>query len=722
MMRRLGILLLGVCALLGEVRTAFGQGYQATDLGTLGGPTARARALNNDGRVVGRSSTLTGRTHAFEYVDVAGVPWDMGVPLGGRGSGAQDVNDLDVIVGHSGMPGKVRHAIAIGGEVFLAGTDLGTLGGPNSGASAINNRGWVTGNADLPVGVEHAFLVHAYGDTSDPLEIPDLDAAGISDSILVPDSFTIADVNVSLEIDHTWIGDLCVTLTAPGGAPSVALVQRPGAEVLGDPCHLENPFGCWSVNLSVILDDEGSGGPIEFLCGPDPELPTPGSPPNYQPNEALSLFAGMDAAGEWTLTVSDNAGFDRGTLVRWSLHFMEDLGALQPGGNSAGLGINESGIVSGVSTVPGGAMDPCIFFPGPFILDLGTFGGIRGAANDINDDGMVVGYADDEFGAAMAFQWFNEVDGKIPLGTLGGAISVATAVNAQGTICGFSTLGFDAREEESVVPHHAFVYVDGGMIDIHPPEFVSSEAYDINDHGVIVGVGVDVLGNAHALRWCPVAHLVAATYVCDDTLPRIGHNVLRYFFDAPITVPAPGEIQIRELLPAGVIGDTDYSEWFNISVTHVPELLGPDLWVLRLEEDGCRQGTCDFAPFGPACIGGLDDGQPCGSVLTDEHWYAVMNDGWWCGAPDFKIDYAVVYGDASNDWVNQFSDLSVINVNMSPLHETPDDSRYDINTFGGVSFADLSATFASLGSSVLPSKPEGHECFPDVPPPPEPGP
>ena len=37
--------------------------------------------------------------------------------------------------------------------------------------------------------------------------IPDDDASGASDSILVPDGGSLTDVTVSITINHTWVGD-----------------------------------------------------------------------------------------------------------------------------------------------------------------------------------------------------------------------------------------------------------------------------------------------------------------------------------------------------------------------------------------------------------------------------------------------------------------------------------------------------------------------------------
>lgn len=150
-------------------------------------------------------------------------------------------------------------------------------------------------------------------EASPGLAIPDNEPSGVFHNIIVPDSFTIGDVNIDLSVTHTWVGDLSVSVTH--GGESVFIIDRPGEPDLGT-------FGCDQDNYDgIILDDEGADS-IEDQCSANLT-----SPPNYIPNNPLSVFDGMDAAGPWTIVISDSAGFDTGTLDTWSLHIA------QPGPN-----------------------------------------------------------------------------------------------------------------------------------------------------------------------------------------------------------------------------------------------------------------------------------------------------------------------------------------------------------------------------------------------------
>jgi len=81
----------------------------------------------------------------------------------------------------------------------------------------------------------------------------------------------------------------------------------------------------------------------------------------------------------------------------------------------------------------------------------------------------------------------------VDLGTLGGPEnqSEATAVNDRGEVVGWST------PDTNCTCVHAFRWANGKMTDLMP----LLRADDINDHGVIVGLGVTDTGANHAFRW-----------------------------------------------------------------------------------------------------------------------------------------------------------------------------------------------------------------------------
>lgn len=128
----------------------------------------------------------------------------------------------------------------------------------------------------------------------------------ITTTIYVSNSFTIADLDVMLDISHTWVGDLQVQLTSPSST-TVMLIDRVGRPPAAVSC------GSSSNNINTTLDDESPNGPVENAYPP--------TGASYTPENPLSAFDGENSRGVWTLTVIDNVQWDTGTLNSWGLIF-----------------------------------------------------------------------------------------------------------------------------------------------------------------------------------------------------------------------------------------------------------------------------------------------------------------------------------------------------------------------------------------------------------------
>ncbi len=135
--------------------------------------------------------------------------------------------------------------------------------------------------------------------------IPDNSAAGLDSGGNLASTGTLTDLDVSLNVTHTWVGDLIATLTHEDTGTTAVFYDRPGVPA--------STFGCSGNDIDATFDDEAAT-PVEDECQ---NLPAIGG--TFSPSNPLSVFDGEDLAGTWTLNISDNAGADTGQLNEWCL-------------------------------------------------------------------------------------------------------------------------------------------------------------------------------------------------------------------------------------------------------------------------------------------------------------------------------------------------------------------------------------------------------------------
>ncbi len=139
-----------------------------------------------------------------------------------------------------------------------------------------------------------------------PVNILDLTTVQSSLSITAPGSPTIEDVDAMLRIDHTWNGDIEITLRHPDGTTATLSSHR------GSSSDNYGSNACPSA-IRTVFDDEAA---TAISAGTAPYL---GS---FHPETALSAFDGKPVTGTWTLSISDNFGADTGTLLCWGLRIV----------------------------------------------------------------------------------------------------------------------------------------------------------------------------------------------------------------------------------------------------------------------------------------------------------------------------------------------------------------------------------------------------------------
>lgn len=141
--------------------------------------------------------------------------------------------------------------------------------------------------------------------TSAPaLAIPDLTTVTDTLNVAGATSPIVDDVNVVINLTHTFVGDLEITLISPSGTRVLLTDNRGGTG---------NDF------TNTAFDDSAPD-PISGIVAGD--APFTGF---FTPEQPLSAFIGEMPNGNWQLEIVDNIGVDVGTLDSWSIQFSEAL-------------------------------------------------------------------------------------------------------------------------------------------------------------------------------------------------------------------------------------------------------------------------------------------------------------------------------------------------------------------------------------------------------------
>lgn len=133
---------------------------------------------------------------------------------------------------------------------------------------------------------------------------------------------------VCMDIEHSYIGDLDMTLTCPNGT-TITLMDTysgagPGNTFLGDALDdgSTSPGTCMTycfdlgATFGTMTAENVAGNTIPSTVTPGNQILTPG---NYQPEQNFSGFVGCPIDGDWTLTITDNIGADNGYICEWGI-------------------------------------------------------------------------------------------------------------------------------------------------------------------------------------------------------------------------------------------------------------------------------------------------------------------------------------------------------------------------------------------------------------------
>lgn len=144
-----------------------------------------------------------------------------------------------------------------------------------------------------------------------PIEISPIDTPTITSKIVFYEDLPIADINVALNIEHSFLADLQISLTSPSGTTVV---------LISSSCND-------SRNINAVFDDDAP----EFVCGGNPAISG-----TVAPLGSLRSFNGESILGEWVLEIQDNVAADGGRLNSFTMDVCVE-GEFRPDADNDGV-------------------------------------------------------------------------------------------------------------------------------------------------------------------------------------------------------------------------------------------------------------------------------------------------------------------------------------------------------------------------------------------------
>jgi bacterial leucyl aminopeptidase len=195
-------------------------------------------------------------------------------PAGGSTQGASvtftgTANDAE----DGALSGSIRWTDSVAGLLGTGATITATLsGGAHTVTASVTDSAGSTTTSTVSFTVSAPSCATTYTATGLPLSIPDNNATGITSNLAVGNTSTITSVALSLNITHTYRGDLVVSLLSPTGT-SYSVSNRSGGSA-----------------DNIVLTEQ-----------------------------AVSAFNGQSPNGTWQLKIQDLASVDTGRLNSWSI-------------------------------------------------------------------------------------------------------------------------------------------------------------------------------------------------------------------------------------------------------------------------------------------------------------------------------------------------------------------------------------------------------------------
>lgn len=124
--------------------------------------------------------------------------------------------------------------------------------------------------------------------------IPDDNTTFTVRAINVPSTTNISDVNLAVDLTHTWVSDLQIILQGP-------MVSTTQATIFNQSCTNND-------NINATFDDQGTS----IVCAST-------ITGNVIPSTPLSVFNGLNPNGNWLVAIRDLGASDTGSVISYTL-------------------------------------------------------------------------------------------------------------------------------------------------------------------------------------------------------------------------------------------------------------------------------------------------------------------------------------------------------------------------------------------------------------------
>ena len=238
--------------------------------------------------------------------DVQGISWNIGdtkiITWDVAGTDANSINVSDVNILLS-LDGGHSFSEVLASNTPNDGEEQITV--PNVQSSnvrvmveAVNNIFYDINKETLSIGSFETTCT-SYDSLDIPKHIPDNNEGGITSVITVNDNFIVTDVNVMVDISHTWIWDVQIYLEDPNGTEVLIYDRSCGAS------NVER------ININAVFDDDAAS----VVCNNS----NPAISGVTKPDNQLTLFDGVSSLGDWKIKVIDKSSGDTGVINNWSI-------------------------------------------------------------------------------------------------------------------------------------------------------------------------------------------------------------------------------------------------------------------------------------------------------------------------------------------------------------------------------------------------------------------